>query len=445
MPRRGGRATDQPLRPERDGFARLAAAGLALTLLAGCGGPDLRERELCARALTVLDPEAGAPEPVDAAAPSPVTLRYAARGRSETLTCRFAPDQTGAPELAGIAGTAVGELSAIDLFFLSTYGLPRAEVPAAELGPFTYLAQQLVNATGLAAVYALLALGYSLLYGLIGRVNLAFGEFCAFGTLAALAGATLLGGAAPGRAAVAAVLAVLPLGLALGLATHGVVLRPLMRRTSLAFLVATLGLSIGLSEAMRLAQGSRGAWYPPGFVRPLTLWHAGGAAVTISTAQLLAAGLAIGASGGVAFLMRRTNFGRAWRACSDDPGAAALVGVHMTRTVRRSSILAATCATLAGAALAVQYGAVGFDAGLLLGFKALTAAIVGGIGSPAGAVLGGVLIGLAETLWAAYLSGPWRDVVVFGVLCAGLVLRPYGLLGQPFARDNPMLWRGREG
>ena len=348
-------------------------------------GPDLRERELCARALTVLDPEAGALEPVDGAAPGPVTLRYAARGRSETLTCRFAPDATGAPELAGIAGTAVGELSAIDLFFLSTYGLPRAEAPAAELGPLTYLAQQLVNATGLAAVYALLALGYSLLYGLIGRVNLAFGEFCAFGTLAALAGATLLGGAAPGRAAVAAVLAVLPLGLALGLATHGVVLRPLMRRTSLAFLVATLGLSIGLSEAMRLAQGSRGAWYPPGFVRPLTLWHAGGAAVTISTAQLLAAGLAIGASGGVAFLMRRTNFGRAWRACSDDPGAAALVGVHMTRTVRRSSILAATCATLAGAALAVQYGAVGFDAGLLLGFKALTAAIVGGIGSPAGA------------------------------------------------------------
>src|SRR6478672_4123918 len=86
MPRRGGRATDRPTRPERDRSARLAAAGLALALLTGCGEP-----ELCARALTVLDPEAGAPEPVDAAAPSPVTLRYAARGRSETLTCRFVP------------------------------------------------------------------------------------------------------------------------------------------------------------------------------------------------------------------------------------------------------------------------------------------------------------------------------------------------------------------
>src|SRR3954452_14874134 len=205
MPRRGCRATDQPLRPERDGFARLAAGGTALTLLAGCGGPDLRERELCARALTVLDPEAGASEPVDGAAPGPVTLRYAARGRSETLTCRFAPDATGAPEIAGVAGTAVGELSAIDFFFLSPYVLLRAEVPAAELGPLTYLAQQLVNATGLAAVYALLALGYSLLYGLIGRVNLALRGVCAFGTRAPLPGATLPDGPAPGGAAVAAV------------------------------------------------------------------------------------------------------------------------------------------------------------------------------------------------------------------------------------------------
>src|SRR4051794_2357361 len=100
IPRRGGRATDRPLRPERDRSARLAAAGLALVLLAGCGGPDLRERDLCGRALAVLDPEAGAPEPVEGSGTGPMTLRYAARGRTETLTCRFAADEAGAPELA---------------------------------------------------------------------------------------------------------------------------------------------------------------------------------------------------------------------------------------------------------------------------------------------------------------------------------------------------------
>ena len=106
-------------------------------------------------------------------------------------------------------------------------------------------------------------------------------------------------------------------------------------------------------------------------------------------------------------------------------------------------MLAGTLATLAGAAVALNYGIVGFEAGLLLGFKALTAAVVGGIGSPAGAMLGGAVIGIAETLWAGYVSGEWRDVVIFGVLAFTLVFRPYGLLGQPFARDNPMLWRGR--
>jgi branched-chain amino acid transport system permease protein len=227
---------------------------------------------------------------------------------------------------------------------------------------------------------------------------------------------------------------------------HALVVRPLLRRTSQAFLVASLGLSLAMSEGMRLAQGSRGQWLPPGLARPVHLWQPadGGASVAASAGGLLAAALATAAFLGIGYLLRRTAFGRAWRACADDPGAAALVGVDTDRTAREASQLAGACATLAGAVVALHYGIVGFDAGLLLGFKALTAAVVGGIGSPTGAALGGALIGLIETLWAAYLPGAWREVAIFGLLAATLVLRPHGLLGQPSGRENPMLWRGRE-
>lgn len=415
----------------------------ALLPAAACAAPVSEGWALCERALSVLEPAAtqvqrAAPEVKDA-----LTLRYVALGRAHELTCRIEPGENRAPTLAGLRSTREGELSPAALFFLNAYALRHPAPAAAGLGPLPYLAQQLLNAIAPAAIYGLLALGYSLLYGLIGRVNLAFGELCAFGTLAALMGAHLLGQPGTWLAAGGAALAALVVGLALGAATHGLVLRPLLQRTSLAFLIATLGLSLALSEGLRLAQAGRTQWFPPGLAQPVALWPAGETAVTVSTAQLAVLALALPAFAAVILLLRRSAFGRAWRACADDPGAAALVGVDVGRTVARSAMLAGACATLAGAAVALSYGIVGFEAGLLLGFKALTAAVVGGIGSPAGAMLGGALIGAAETLWAAYVSGEWRDVVIFGVLAATLVLRPYGLMGQPFARDNPMLWRGR--
>lgn len=415
---------------------------MLLAGLAACGdrrGPEIERRELCGRALDVLEDGAAEVASVDATPGGEVVIRHIARGGPDALTCRFTADEAGGLRLAGLATTREGEVSPAALFFLETYALGRAAPSeSSALGPTAFLAQQVVNAAAPASVYALLALGYSLIYGLIGRVNLAFGEFCALGTFAALAGSLVAGPAG-------AIVAALPLGLVLGAAAHALVVRPLLRRSSQAFLVASLGLSLAMSEGMRLAQGSRGQWLPPGLARPVHLWQAGegGASVAVSAGALLAAALATAAFLGVAYLMRRTAFGRAWRACADDPGAAALVGVDTDRIARDASLLAGTCATLAGAVVALHYGIVGFDAGLLLGFKALTAAVVGGIGSPAGAALGGALIGVVETLWAAYLPGAWREVAIFGLLAATLILRPHGLLGQPSGRDNPMLWRWR--
>jgi branched-chain amino acid transport system permease protein len=453
--RRAATARGGDRAPERDRWARaglLLSAALLAAPLAACGPRDdsAARRALCERALEALEPGARVRR-AEAGPEGRVTLRYAtADGEDgDALACRFGRDEAGRLALAGLATGRGGELSPTALFLLQTYALARDGASAgAGLGPWPYLAQQALNALGPASIYALLALGYSLLYGLIGRVNLAFGEFCALGTYAALAGALLAGagaGTGAGAAALGAVAAVLPLGLALGAAAHALVLRPLLRRTSLAFLVATLGLSLALGEAMRVTQGNRTQWLPPGLSTPLTLWRSaeGGAAVAVSTGQLLLAAVAAAAFALVLLALSRTAFGRAWRACSDDMGAAALVGVDVDRTVRGSSMLAGACAALAGAAVALHYGVVGPDAGVMLGFKALTAAVVGGIGSPAGAALGGALIGLAETFWAAYLPAEWRDVVIFGVLAFALTLRPHGLLGAAYARDNPGLWRGR--
>ena len=230
---------------------------------------------MCEQALSVLEPAATQVQRSPTAVQDELSLRYVALGRAQTLTCRIEPGQNRQPELKGLGSTREGELSPSALFFLQTFVLRRLTPIAAGLGPLPYLAQQLLNATAPAAIYALLALGYSLLYGLIGRVNLAFGEFCAFGTLAALAGAHVLGEPGTWLAAGGAALAAVPVGLALGAATHRLVLRPLLRRTSLAFLIATLGLSLALSEGLRLAQAGRTQWFPPGLSRPLTLWQGG--------------------------------------------------------------------------------------------------------------------------------------------------------------------------
>jgi branched-chain amino acid transport system permease protein len=427
------------LHPQLVAIARCCLLLAVLLQLAACEVRSSAGWALCEQALAVLEPGATQVQRSPTAVQDEVTLRYVALGRAQTLTCRIEPGAHRQPALRGLSSTREGELSPTALFFLQAFVLRRLTPVAAGLGPLPYLAQQLLNATAPAAIYALLALGYSLLYGLIGRINLAFGEFCAFGTLAALAGAHLLGEPSTWLAAGGAVLAAVPVGLALGAATHRLVLRPLLRRTSLAFLIATLGLSLALSEGLRLSQSGRTQWFPTGLSRPLTLWQGGDASVTVGTAQLAVLAIGLLAFAAVMLLMARSSFGRAWRACADDPGAAALVGVDVDRTVARSAMLAGALATLAGAAVALNYGIVGFEAGLLLGFKALTAAVVGGIGSPAGAMLGGAVIGIAETLWAGYVSGEWRDVVIFGVLACTLVFRPYGLLGQPFARDNPML------
>jgi len=418
--------------------------GIALMLaLAACAPSDRARVAICGQALSALEPGAERLAMLPSTSPDTVVLRYRVDRDAFELACRFAPRglESDGLDLRAVRSGREGVVSPAVLFLLKTYGLGHGgTIDSGALPAWAYLAQQLVNGLAPAAIYALLATGYALIYGLTGRINLAFGEFTTVGAFAALAGivaAAGLGATLPGLAMAGLGLAALTGG-ALGAVLYALVFRPLQQRSSQALLIATVGLAIALGEALRLLTGSRQRWLQPFFTEPFTA-----GAIVVNPGQIGLAGLALTAIVAVILGLHRTAFGRAYRACADDPGAAALVGVDIASVTRWTCVGGGMLAAIAGFVVATHYGIVSFAMGTLWGLKALTAAVVGGIGSVPGAALGGVLIGLFESLWAGYLPSDYKEVAVFAVLATMLGLRPNGLFGQIAAADNPMLWRSR--
>ena len=287
-----------------------------------------------------------------------------------------------------------------------------------------------VDALPNAAIYGLLAAAYSLVYGLFGRINLAFGEIAAVGGFAALIGASMLNLATP--------FAVIGVAVTFGLwaaAWHGavierIVLWPLRRSTGQQGLVATIGLALFLQEYLRLLQGTQPKWIGSFFAGPIALVRADEFTVTVTpiAARAGRAGRAWPRSWCWRCL-RFSAFGRNWRATSDDPVAAALFGIDPNVLSLKTFSLACGLAGLAGASVTVFYGSLGFVYTTTLGLKALIAAIIGGIGSVPGAFLGGLGIALVEAVWSAYFPIVYRDLVVDTLLVTMLVLRPGGLFG----------------
>ncbi len=433
---------------------------LALALaVAGCG-VDQDQIRVCQWLIPAFETH---PESVEflrheqhGSAENSVVVHYRS-GDGETglaehwVACWFGGTAFGSGRLTveGVGTDRRGLLSPVQLQMLriwlridGTDGTPRDRESGA-FGPSAsdalYLLQSLVNALTMSSVYVLVAIGFTLVYGVINRLNLALGDVSTVAAYGAFTGVTLLAAAGTGWFG-AGLLLVLVVALAISalfnMVTERTVFRPLRGASSQAPLIATIGLAIFLREFMRLAQGSRDRWLPPMTEEAYPLVVGDGFSVSISPGQLMIVGLTLALCGALGLLMTRSSFGRHYRACCDDLRMAALLGVPVDRTVAATFALSAVFAGTAGVVIVLYYGTVGAYMGVAIGFKALVAAVVGGIGSIPGAIVGGVLIGLVESLWASYLTGAYRDIVVFGLLAATLVFRPNGLLGRTSARGD---------
>jgi len=291
------------------------------------------------------------------------------------------------------------------------------------------------------AIYALIAASYALIYGIVGRILFGFGELAVIGgtatTLSIIAGLIV----SPGFAITVSLIGII-MGLAAaawhGLAAERLVIAPLLHQHGLPILIATTGMTIALAEYIRLSQGQGGRWLSPLLSFPVMVARTATFSVTVTPIAVISALAGFAAALALIRLMKRSTFGQQWRALADDPIAAALCGVDRRVVFTASFLLAAALAGLAGVLTTLSFGGVGYAQGLTLTLKALTAAILGGIGSVRGALWGGVLLGLFEAIWSASMPIESRDIAVFTILALVLILRPGGLFGERAGAPRPV-------
>jgi branched-chain amino acid transport system permease protein len=297
-----------------------------------------------------------------------------------------------------------------------------------------YFLQQFINGVTLGAIYGLIAIGYTMVYGIIGMINFAHGEIYMIGAFIALIAFTILG--AIGFSSVPLALLIVLIVAMLFTAVYGwtverVAYRPLRGSFRLAPLISAIGMSIFLQNYVQLLQGARVKTLQPMITGGIQLMREGNFTVTLSYLQILIIALTVALMTGFSLAIGRTNLGRAQRACEQDRTMAALLGVNVDRTISLTFVIGAVLAAVAGVMVTLYYGVIDFFIGFMAGIKAFTAAVLGGIGSVPGAMLGGLLIGLIEAMWAAYFSADYKDVAAFSILVIVLIFRPTGLLGRP--------------
>jgi branched-chain amino acid transport system permease protein len=297
-----------------------------------------------------------------------------------------------------------------------------------------YALQQLINGLTLGAVYGLIAIGYTMVYGIIGMINFAHGDIFMVSAFIAVTAFTLLAAfdiTSLPLALTAVLITAIFFTSAYGWAVERMAYRPLRGSTRLAPLISAIGMSIFLQNMVQLTQGARVKPIPPVLEGGIEVWKSADFTVQISWTQIMIIVVTTALMAGFTWLITQTAFGRQQRACEQDSTMTALLGINVDRTISLTFMLGAALAAVAGVMVTVYYGVIDFYIGFVAGIKAFTAAVLGGIGSLPGAMLGGLLIGLIESFWAAYLSAEYKDVATFAILILVLMFRPSGLLGRP--------------
>ncbi|OWT80549.1 MULTISPECIES: high-affinity branched-chain amino acid ABC transporter permease LivH [unclassified Achromobacter] len=296
------------------------------------------------------------------------------------------------------------------------------------------LTQQFFNGLSLGAIYALIAIGYTMVYGIIGMINFAHGEIYMIGAYVGLVTLTAIGtqSGMPVYLMVAAMLVVaMAVTGAYGFAVERVAYRPLRGSPRLVALISAIGMSIFLQNWMALGQGARDMAVPNILSGALQFHMGSDFDVTIPYSRVMIIVVTVVLMIGLSLYIRHSRMGRASRACSQDMHMANLLGIDTNKVISFTFVLGAMLAAVGGVLVAVTIGKLNPFIGFIVGIKAFTAAVLGGIGSIPGAMLGGVLLGLVETFAAAYLSSQYKDIVAFLLLVLILLFRPTGLLGKP--------------
>ncbi len=293
-----------------------------------------------------------------------------------------------------------------------------------------YFVQQLVNGLTLGSIYGLIAIGYTMVYGIIGMINFAHGDIFMVGAFIALIVFLFLVSIFLSVNVVIFLLIMMIVAMLLtslySWTIEKVAYRPLRGSFRLAPLITAIGMSIALSNFVQVTQGPRNKPIPPMIS---TVYNVFG--ISISAKQIVIVVVTAVLLTIFWYLVNKTALGRAQRACEQDRKMAALLGIDVDRTISITFIMGASLAAVAGTLYLMYYGVVSFSDGFVPGVKAFTAAVLGGIGSIPGAVLGGLLIGFIEGMWSAYFSIDYKDVAAFSILAIVLIFLPSGILGRP--------------
>jgi branched-chain amino acid transport system permease protein len=305
-----------------------------------------------------------------------------------------------------------------------------------ELDPqIAYWVQQLLNAVVLASFYVPLAMAYALVQGITNKIFLSFGDFAMYATFAAIysALAMLRFDVDPWVITFASLAVGMGCAGGLGHSAATNIFIPLRNRSSQAFMIGSIGISIALQEAMRVLSGSKDVWLSPLFDMQSFALFSGSFPIQIGLMQLIAMAVSIASVLLILGVTNFTRFGLLWHACAQNESLAKLTGIDTDKVLRWTCVASAMLASVSGWIIVTTSGGINFSIGILLGFKALFASVIGGFGTIEGAIKGGLFLAFAETLWTSVFPSDYRDVAVFGVIVLILVIHPDGL-HSPYQR-----------